>query len=243
MFKPIFFIAILSATLGRGYEGCNAQPTDIRAVNVMYSVPEVGWDGSISQKNWQIEIYYAPDLTMYRYEFIDSDLKKDGSIVNPRVRHEYFVFHKDSVFGQMMCPDPRSAHRNRRLPVDSLLRVRNFENRNVDSFSHKQPDSSYTDGEGSLVKVFRESFLDNPEHFILRFHYSKKLNWIPYSIAPVLDVDKKWKLWRISLTALSGYYPQYKITFPEREMFYEIKPVVLKEIDLVTEYFQKYRSM
>jgi hypothetical protein len=232
--------------LGQGYQACNPQEPGNNppaAVKVVYNVPEVNWDGSVNRLENSYEVYYEDNLTMYRFEFVSSFFDSDGHFFSPSLQHEYFVFHKDSLYGQMFCPDSSNSQRNQRSLVDTTIVQRTFENRQVDSFSMKTPDTSFTDSDGNLIKTYKERVPGNPEMFTLRFYYSKELSGIPQTLSRKMDNVKGMKLWRIAIVAGSAFYNQYKMTFPERELYYEMKTVPIKDVDLVRAYFKKYKNV
>jgi hypothetical protein len=245
MYRLSIFLLSTIGFFGQGYKGCNPKNPGIEpltGIRVVYNVPEVNWDSTVKRVENSYEVYYQGNLMMYRFEFIRSFFDENWNFFSPSLLHEYFVCHKDSIYGQMFCPDSSSQDRNKRQKVDTTIAQRAFENTHVDSFALKKPDSSYTDSQGNFIKIYNERVPGNTELFTLRFYYSKRLFGIPQTLARKMDNIQGMKLWRISIVAGSGYYSQYKMTFPERELYYEMKAVPIKEIGIVRDYFLKYKK-
>ena len=225
------------------FNSCAGERTDqkIRGVNVFYHLPVVKQDGSIMDIDTYYDVFFSGDLIMYKYVYrYDSSI--NGRVMLYEDRNNFFVFHKDSLYGYIYDPNPYHIFPDRRLPVDSVLKKNSFESTRFDTLSNLKPDTTYTDKEGNLLKIYIPSEpKTDPSRFVLYFYYNKNLVGINETFSKKMDNLPDMKLCKIKILANEVYDEMYKMSFPKREIYYEMKEIPSFNQKMVAEYFDKYK--
>jgi len=222
--------------------GHSIRDHNIRAVHIAGSIPVVTPDTSYAIRN-SYDIFYYDDLVAYKFEY-SFDSIVNGKILLREFRPNFFVFHKDSLFGYSYYPPPNTTTKEDRVSIDTMFARNAYEPFKFDStFTHK-PDSLYFDKEKNLVKVYNTSAsIRYPEKFTYYLYYSKELAGLNDGFfSRSMDDEGGMKLFRIRIVALGHYYEEYKMTFPQREFLYEMKKVPVKDTAEIMGYFDKYKK-
>ena len=215
---------------------------EIYAVNITGSMPAITPDTSFTMSN-SYNIFYYGNLIMYRFEY-GFDSLVNGKLLLHEARPNFFVFHKDSLFGYSYYPHPDTVAKDVRISIDTMFKRNAYEPFKFDSaFTHK-PDSLYFDEQENLVKVYNTSAsIKYPEKFIYYLYYSKKLAGLNDGFfSRSMDNESGMKLFRIRIMALGHYYEEYKMTLPQREFLYEMKKVPVQDTAEIIGYFRKYKK-
>jgi hypothetical protein len=240
----ICFITLFSFT-PKNFNSCTNKPTDkqIRAVNMTYDLPVVNWDSTITETKSMYDVFYYEDLIMYKFLYRFDSLV-NGKLLLHADRNIFFVFRRDSLFGNTYDPNPHRRIPDRRLRVDSMLKIYSFESSKFDTLLNFKPDSSYFDAEGNLLKIYINPAPDgSPEKFDLYFYYTKKLQGIKETFSKSMDNIKNMKLFKVRILASGAYYEQYKIAFPKREIYYEMKKIPVENTEAILDYFNRYKKL
>jgi hypothetical protein len=215
--------------------------TSIDAFNVLYHVPIVNPDNSVTNYDNSYDVFYQGDLRMYKVVY-SVLANQSGQMVEAGRKFRYFVFHKDSAYARIFEPDADKFFDNQRARIDSMLQYNTFENPKLDTFATVKPDTSYVDSIGSLVKIFKKSPLspNEPDRYIHMFYYSNKMPVLKEIFSRRMGNQPNMKLYRVRILAKGGYYAEAKMTIPDLEYFYLMKPITIENPTLVKEYFDKY---
>jgi hypothetical protein len=205
--------------------GCSKNKiAKIRRVNLVYHLPTVNWDNSITDIHNEYDVYYYKDLVMYELPYT-FDSTVNGKHILHEQRRFFFIVQKDSVFGYLYNLNHLKPFR---ASVDSTLEKKTFKTNIYDTLARIKANSSFIDNKGDFIRVFNPpSTKNDPTSYTLYFHYSKELNNIPETFSVAMDNVKNRKLIKIRIVAHAIYREAYKIIFPEREIYYEMtaKPV------------------
>ena len=243
--NKIFISTIALISFGaKSFTACNKGVNDsyIRAVNLVYSLPIVNWDSTITESQNSYDVFYCGNLIMYKLSYaFDSSVNKK-SLLNER-RNSFFVFQKDSLYGYFYYPKPTRHMQEGRVAVDSALKTKSFESVRFDTLHNLKPESSEYDADRNLVKLYNPSpQKEYPEKFSLYFFYSSKLNGIKETFSKKMDNVENMKLFKIKIIAHGFYYEQYKMAFPKREILYEMREFQPKNSEELMKYFDKYKK-
>jgi hypothetical protein len=228
----------------KSFNSCSEkfQGKEIEAVHVAYDLPLINADGSDTAINTFYDVYYYRDLIMYQL-FYRFDSASGGKPVLTEDRNYYFLFNKDSMFGYTYEPRSNKRIPEGRLPVDSVLSKNINETTVYDSLANLKPDSLMHGSEGILIKVYNKSHPEKyPEDYTIYFYYSKGLDNVRETFSKKMDNIKGKKLFKIKIVARGAFYPEYKLTFPKREIVLEMKEKPIENKDQILSYFEKYEE-
>ena len=201
----------------------------IRGAHLAYTIPVNTPDSNFVLKN-TYDVFYYKDLILYKgnYQF---DSVVNGKTMVHEQRSDYFVFHKDSLFGY-------NYHNKKRAPVDSMLQKISFQGSTFDTLANIRPDSTYSDSEGNLRKVYNID--KSPESFTIRFYYTKNLKGIAETFSKAMDNIKNMKLFKIIIEGHGARYQKINQTLPRRQYVYEMDALTLQNPEEIKDYFEKY---
>ena len=77
------------------------------------------------------------------------------------------------------------------------------------------------------------------EKFDLYFYYTKDLKDISETFSRKMDNVKGMKLHKILVKVSGGFYKEYNITFPPRELLQEMKEITIENKDEIMNYFMQ----
>lgn len=214
----------------------------IRAMRIIGTMPAISADTSFVISD-SYDIFYYEDLVMYKFHYRFDSLF-NGRMIMHESRPNFFVFHKDSVFGYSYYPRPDASTPEGRLSRDTEFDRNGFTPFKFDSAFNRKPDSLFVDNQKHLVKVFNpQSSEKYPEKFTYYLYYSKKLAGLTESFfSRSMDNEKGMKLFRIRIVAHGHYYDESKVTLPQREILYEMTEIPLENRDEVLGYFDRYKK-
>ena len=182
---------------------------------------------------------------MYKFYYVFDSLY-DHETVLQEMRYFLFVSHKDSTYGYkyFFKPNP-PININQRVNKDSLLITNKFESNLYDTLINFKPDSVYNH-KNQIIKVYKNPPSSNPapmvEKFDLYFYYTKGLTDISETFSRKMDNVKGMKLSKILVKVSGGFYKEYNITFPPRELVQEMKQITIENKDEIMNYFSKYQQ-
>lgn len=217
----------------------------LTAISLIKKTPIVNWDKSLTTLEIYYTVYYYKDLVMYKFNYEFDSLYNHETVLQ-EMRYFYFVSHKDSAYGYKYFAKPNPpVNINERVNKDSLLITDKFESNLYDTLINFKPDSVYNN-KNELIKVYKDPPSPNPakmvEKFDLYFYYSKDLKDIPETFSRKMDNVKGMKLYRILVKVSGGFYKEYNITFPSRELIQEMKEITIENKDEILNYFRKYQQ-
>jgi len=217
----------------------------LTAISLIKKTPIVNWDNSLTILDIYYTVYYYKDFVMYKinYEF---DSLFNFETVLQEMRYFYFVSHKDSTYGYKYFVKPNPpVNINQRVNKDSLLKTYKFESNLYDTLINFKPDSIY-DNKNQIIKVYKNPPSPNPapmvEKFDLYFYYTKDLKDIPETFSRKMDNVKGMKLNKILVKVSGGYYKEYNMTFPPRDLLQEMKQIIIENKEEIMNYFRKYQQ-
>lgn len=213
----------------------------IRALRVTANIPGILPDTSYLISN-SYDILYYKNLIMYKFEYRFDSFFNDH-LVQQEFRPNFFIFQKDSLFGYSYYPHPDRMTLDGRVSLDTMFSKNGFEPFKFDSTFHYKPDSLFFDEDKDLVKVYTPAVSEEyPEKFTYYLYYSKKFKGLVDAFFSRSASDEGGrKLFKIRIVAQGHYYPQYKMTLPQREFSYEMKETAIKDTAEIMYYFNRYR--
>ncbi len=224
------------------YSCINKAPdNNIQAFRLIYNIPVFTPDSNFEIRN-TYDVFYCKDIIIYKFNYRFDSLF-NGNLVFQEWRSNYFVFHKDSLFGHNYYLKPDLALKNARLSVDSMLKKNSFESLKFDTLLTLKPDSSYFDTEGNLLKIFNNPPPNSSqEKYDLYFYYTKKLKGVKETFSRKMDNVNNMKLFKIRIVAKGAYYEEYKTIIPEREYLYEMEEIRVENEKEIMSYFNRYKE-
>jgi hypothetical protein len=187
------------------------------------------------------DVYYYGDIIMYRFQYNYDSIINGQTVLRER-RPDFFVFHRDSSFGQTFYAYVDDGNIPGRHRVDSIIRLRTFPNSQFDTLANMKPDSSYVNANGDLVKIFNpEKRKHDPVAATIYFYFTNKLKGVKESLSRKMDTVEGMKLFRIVVKSHPGYSEEYKVLLSPGDMFWEMKEIPIKNPDQVKGYFEKYK--
>jgi hypothetical protein len=236
-FSSVLFLA------STHFRSCKSMPAnDITAIHLVNSTPIVNWDSSLTDITKDYDVFYFKDLILYRFMYIfDSSFNRRPVLLEKR--NFFFIFHKDSSFGYSYYTDRPDRKSVARENVDSVLNEGRFRTDGYDTLLIRKADSSFINADGDLVKIYKyPSSPTYPENSTFYAYYTKRLAKIPESLSKKLDNIQYKKLFRIRAVAHGGYYQQFNMRFPEREVLLELKEFENYNKEEVMHYFRIYQQ-
>ena len=220
---------------------CSNQPKQsVRAIHVGYKAPLALPDGSIQIASSFYAVFYFNDLTAYKIQYTFDSSWTGKSVLNEE-RFNFFVFNNDSAFGYYYRPQSVTGYNNR-LRVDSVKRKISFESSNLDTIIHLLPDTFYMDPQKNVLTEFYKRPVKDKEIYNLTLFYDKRLNYTEESFSRKLDSVKKMKLVKMIFSFEERYDEDYKMTFPKREIVFEMKEKEVKDIQDVQNAVRGYKN-
>jgi hypothetical protein len=226
------------------WSSCSFKPggkQELSGIEVFDRYPLVNWDGAQANFDSYYDIYYYGDLRMYQYHYRYDSIGR-GTVVTSRENTAYLVFHKDSSYGWKYDPF-NPFGRVERVHVDSLLSKVKIQTFGLEVFLEKKPDSISTDKNGIRKEVY--NFKETPEEpgdYTAILYFSPHMTDIEESFTPFLDSSRKMKFFK-RITKTEAYYDKtYKMQFPKREGFFEMKRLEITNRDQLLNYFRDYVS-
>ena len=213
----------------------------IQSVMVNYDQPLVDNDGTLIENKSSFRVYYYGKLIMYYYPYkFDSSIDGRVIIQNER-RQNYFVFHQDSLIGYDY--DPYFRLDNRKVDVAKMVKMISLESNRLDTMATLKPDSINSNkSNGTMEEIYNNVEKGGDMgNYITHLYYSNKLKDIKESFSKKLDSIKQMKLYMIRILFPEMVSEKYKITFPKREMIFEMKEVPVED-DKVLYYFNRYKK-
>lgn len=211
----------------------------IEGLEIRSRQPVVDWDGTSVNFDNEYTVYYYGDLRMYKHYYYNDSLIKNGGVIR-RKAICHFVFHKDSLYG--FNHDPYHPFKEvEYLRVDSLLSIIKLGTFGLERFVTSKPDSVLIDKEGIRKEVFyTKGTKEDPGDYITYFYFSAKMNDIKESFWPALDSSRKMKYFKNYVISFPYYDIKYKMNFPRREGYYEMKRVKVDNEKELLRYFNGY---
>lgn len=230
-----------SKFLNCGYQHA---PEKLTAISLIKKTPIVNWDKSITTLEIYYTVYYYKDFVMYKLNYEFDSIFNHETVLKER-RYFHFVSHKDSTYGYTYFAKPNPpVNMNQRVNKDSLLITTKFESNLYDTLINFKPDSIYNE-KNQMIKVYKNPPSPNSakmvEKFDLYFYYTKDLKDIPETFSRKMDNVKGMKLTKILVKVSGGFYKEYNITFPPRELLQEMKEMTVENEDEIMNYFRKYQ--
>lgn len=248
MFLNNIILSILIILLSESkFLNCGDQHASekLTAISLIQKTPIVNWDKSLTTLEIYYTVYYYKDFVMYKinYEF---DSLFNFEPVLQEMRYFLFVSHKDSTYGYKYFVKPNPpVNINQRVNKDSLLIINKFESNIYDTLINFKPDSVYSN-KNQIIRVYKNPPSPNPvpmvEKFDLYFYYTKDLKDISETFSRKMDNVKGMKLNKILVKVSGGFYKEYNITFPPRELVQEMKEITIENKDEIMNYFSKYEQ-
>lgn len=217
----------------------------LTAINLVKITPIVNWDSSLTAFENYYTVYYYKDLVMYKLNYTFDSLSNDEPVLH-EMRFFFLVFHKDSSYGYkyFITPNP-PVNVNQRVNRDSLLTKNKFESNIYDTLINFKPDSIYNNKD-EIIRVYKNPPSSNsapqPEKNDLYFYYTKKLKDVPETFSRKMDNIKGMKLSKILIKVSGGYYKEFNMSFPPRELLQEMKEVTIENKDEIMTYFRNYQE-
>jgi hypothetical protein len=221
--------------------GCtHSENYTLRAVQIAGIMPAITVDTNYTISN-SYNIFYYDGLIMYKFDY-GFDSIVNGRILLHESRPNFFVFHKDSVFGYSYYPYQDSKAIEGRTSVDTMFSRNAYSPFQFDSLFNHKPDSSYFDLQKDLVKIYNYPKSDTAENFTYYLYFSKKFNGLTDGFFSRSAADEKgMKLSRIRIAAHGHHYPGYHFTLPSRELLYEMTRIPVKDTAEILRYFDRYK--
>jgi hypothetical protein len=217
----------------------------LTAISLIKKTPIVNWDKSITTLELYYTVYYYKDFVMYKFNYEFDSLYNHETVLQ-EMRYFLFVSHKDSTYGYKYFFKPHPpVNINQRVNKDSLLITNKFESNLYDTLINLKPDSVYNN-KNQIIKVYKNPPSPNPapmvEKFDLYFYYTKDLKDISETFSRKMDNVKGMKLNKILVKVSGGFYKEYNITFPPRDLVQEMKEITIENKDEIMNYFGKYQQ-
>ena len=216
----------------------------LSAITLTKKMPIVEYDNSINMIESSYNVYYHSNFIMYEflYEF---DSLVENQVVLQEMRNFFVVFHKDSSYGYKYFPNSNvNLDHNKRTNIDSELSSLKFESNIYDTLINYKPDSFYNHKD-EVIRVYKNPPSANSvskEIHDLYFYYTKKLKDVPETFSRKMDNIKGMKLSKILIKVSGGYYKEFNMTFPPRELLQEMKELTIENKDEILNYFKKYKA-
>ena len=217
----------------------------LTAINLIKKTPIVNWDSSLTTLEDYYTVYYYDNLIMYKLNYNYDSLVNDEPVLH-EMRFFFLVFHRDSSYGYkyFITPNP-PINVNQRANKDSMLVKNKFESNIYDTLINFKPDSTYNNKD-EIIKVYKNPPSSNsatqPEKSDLYFYYTKKLKDVPETFSRKMDNIKGMKLSKILIKVSGGYYKEFNMSFPARELLQEMKEINVENKDEILGYFKKYKE-
>lgn len=217
----------------------------LTAIRLTKKTPIVNWDKSLTTLEIYYTVYYYKDFVMYKinYEF---DSLFNGESVLQEMRYFFFVSHKDSTHGYKYFVKPNPPiDINQRVNKDAVLIPNKFESHLYDTLINFKPDSVYNN-KNQIIKVYKDPPSPNPARMVeksdLYFFYTKDLKDISETFSRKMDNVKGMKLNKILVKVSGGFYKEYNMTFPPRDLLQEMKEITIENKDEIMHYFRNYQQ-
>ncbi|HEX6847440.1 MAG TPA: hypothetical protein VF144_10690 [Chitinophagaceae bacterium] len=189
-------------------------------------------------------VYYYNDLIMYEF-FYEFDSLVDNRTALQEIRRFFFVFQKDSSYGHKYFPNSNvNLDHNKRVKIDTELLSHKFESNIYDTLINYKPDSLYNHKD-EIIRVYKNPPSANSvsqEKHDLYFYYTKKLKDVPETFSKKMDNIKGLKLTKILIKVSGGYYKEFNMTFPARELLQEMREISVSNKDEIVGYFKRYKE-
>lgn len=240
-FFPILFPVMLLLTQRKFSCSHADHSAELSAFTVSNTLPIVNWDGSMTVLSDKYDVYYYGDQVMYQF-YYNFDSTVNGKLLLKETRKEFFLLHKDSVWGYRFDPNPYHIVPDSIYLLDSIMKNHSFTSHKYDTLLKMKPDTVFTK-DGEIQKVYSPPTSDSfPEKFRLTFHYRKGLNSLKETFSVAMDNVPEMKLSKISIYAPGMFYKQYNMTFPPREYVMEMKELAVENKEEILGYFEKYQK-
>lgn len=240
-FFPILFPLFLWLT--QRNISCNKadHPAEFSAFTVSNTLPVINRDGSTTILSDKYDVYYYGDLMLYGL-YYNFDSTVNGKLLLREVRKNFFLLHKDSVWGYRFDPNPYHTFPDGRYLLDTIMKTHSLTSHRFDTLLRMKPDTVFMK-DGEIQKVYTPLTSDSfPEKFRLTFHYRKGFNNLKETFSAAMDNVPEMKLSKISIYALGMFYKQYNITLPPREYVMEMKELAIENKNEILGYFEKYKQ-
>lgn len=217
----------------------------LTAITLTKKTPIMNWDNSLTMIESYYNVYYYGDFIMYKINYEFDSLVEDQAVLQ-EMRHFFLVFHRDSSYGYKCFPKPNSnLDSNQRVKTASEISSDKFESHVYDTLINFKPDSTYNNKD-EIIRVYKNppsgNAVPQPEKHDLYFHYTKKLKGVPETFSRKMDNIKGMKLTKILIKVSGGYYKEFNMTFPPRELLQEMKEINVENKDEIMNYFKKYQE-
>lgn len=239
---------LLILLLGETATASSADTTKpvLRAIEFQDSTPFFG--NSISR------IIYVDSFIVYQseYEFdssiqgvkFDSAGNMDSTVTEyecSEKRNLYFVFHQDSSYGFTYDPH-RSNENNRRLPVDSFLKMVKGTN-SFEGLLTKKPDTTTWNAQKTALRevYVQKASVDTPAMHLSLF-YSSSLNNLKASLNPKLDSARKMKFYKYEYLIKAFYSEKDQRLWPEMKFRTEMKEITVTNPEEIMQYIDRYKN-
>jgi hypothetical protein len=155
------------------------------------------------------------------------------------------VYEKGSAFGYIYEKD-RTQKGINRISVDSILDRKGLQNFKWHLIINKEPISSREYSDGILKEIYvGPNQYDKNENDSVIFSYSNRFKEYDFSFSKILDSVKGKKLFKIQLLYPEVYSTEYKITFPKKETYLEMREGRIEnpaEIQQVFDWYKQFRK-
>ncbi|HUQ67812.1 MAG TPA: hypothetical protein VM101_16735 [Flavitalea sp.] len=219
---------------------CNkSNAEDLKGVQVTFHQQVPFPDGSIKAYEDVSNIFYYKNCTVYKYTY-SYDKTSNGKLITAELRDYFILHHNDSTYGYRVDSRPDGMYPTERLHIDSILGVVGFQTKIYDSLISVPPDSTFTNAEKDLVKMYRgKPSKSIPANYRLYFYYTKELSWVREKLS-AMDNQPDYKLFKMQNQTDSAYYEQIKQTLPPLNGYREMKEIAEKSQPQIIELVNRY---
>ncbi|MDQ3844143.1 MAG: hypothetical protein M3342_09040 [Bacteroidota bacterium] len=237
----LLLISALISVVNIALPSCiHRSTTEVRCLQVSYSIPIVGSDGTLIDNSNFFNIYYYKDLVLFQFR-TRYDSTFNGQLVKEVFRHSYVVFNRNDAYGITYDPYD-SAKDNKRVRVDSILEKRGLQNFKWEMITQFKPiQSTYHKTTGILEEVYVPAVgKEGLSKDTIRFYYTTRLTEFDYSFSRKIDSLKGIKLFRIEIQYSAAFDTVHKIAVPKRKTWLEMRAVPVNDKNAIMQYFRWY---
>jgi len=187
-----------------------------------------------------IQIYFFNNDVLYYIPY-KKTLETEEKLISEEVKYSYFIYTKDSSSGFLFSSLTDTVS-PKKLSVDSFLFHRAYAAKF--DLDHKLF-VSVTENKknGVRVETYVPENISNETYYdTIMFYFDKRLNDVSFSFSNNLDKLKGKKLFKIRLMYNQKFSQQYQMMIPQREMYFEIQKLQLKNPKIIIGLFNQLKN-